>query len=315
MAGRKSDFTLPKFDDIFSTQEMRDDEKLAKIRDIPLELIDDFPDHPYKVRDDEDMMQLVESIKERGVITPATVRQKEDGRYELISGHRRKRASKLAGFETLRCEVVELDRDDATILMVESNLQRSVILPSEKAHAYKMRLDAMKRKAGRPSKENVSPLATNLPQGRSDVELAEQVGESKDQIRRYIRLTNLVPELLEFVDEGRIKMRPAVELSYLDEDCQRDLVDEIDLNDCTPSHDQTIRMRKMFEEGKLTPEAIQAIMSEQKPNQREKIVLRGDRVRQLIPKNVPLSQTEDFVCKALEHYNNFLRKRAERDTR
>ena len=315
MAGRKSDFTLPKFDDIFSTQEMRDDEKLAKIRDIPLELIDDFPDHPYKVRDDEDMMQLAESIKERGVITPATVRQKEDGRYELISGHRRKRASELAGFETLRCEVVELDRDDATILMVESNLQRSVILPSEKAYAYKMRLDAMKRKAGRPSKENVSPVATNSPQGRSDVELAEQVGESKDQIRRYIRLTNLVPELLELVDEGRMKMRPAVELSYLDEDCQRDLVEEIDLNDCTPSHDQTIRMRKMFEEGKLTPEAIQAIMSEQKPNQREKIVLRGDRVRQLIPKSVPLNQTEDFVCKALEHYNNFLRKRAERDTR
>ena len=315
MAGRKSDFTLPKFDDIFSTQEMRDDEKLAKIRDIPLELIDDFPDHPYKVRDDEDMMQLADSIKESGVITPATVRQKEDGRYELISGHRRKRASELAGFETLRCEVVELDRDDATILMVESNLQRSVILPSEKAYAYKMRLDAMKRKAGRPSKENVSPVATNSPQGRSDVELAEQVGESKDQIRRYIRLTNLVPELLEFVDEGKMKMRPAVELSYLDEDCQRDLVDEIDLNDCTPSHDQTIRMRKMFEEGKLTPEAIQAIMSEQKPNQREKIVLRGDRVRQLIPKSVPLNQTEDFVCKALEHYNNFLRKRAERDTR
>jgi len=315
MAGRKSDFTLPKFDDIFSTQEMRDDEKLAKIRDIPLELIDDFPDHPYKVRDDEDMMQLVESIKERGVITPATVRQKEDGRYELISGHRRKRASELAGFETLRCEVVELDRDDATILMVESNLQRSVILPSEKAYAYKMRLDAMKRKAGRPSKENVSPVATNFPQGRSDVELAEQVGESKDQIRRYIRLTKLVPELLEFVDEGKMKMRPAVELSYLDEDCQRDLVDEIDLNDCTPSHDQTIRMRKMFEEGKLTTEAIQAIMSEQKPNQREKIVLRDERVRKLIPKNVPLSQTEDFICKALEHYNNFLRKRAERDTR
>ncbi len=311
MAGRKSDFTLPKFDDIFSTQEMRDDEKLAKIRDIPLELIDDFPDHPYKVRDDEDMMQLAESIKERGVITPATVRQKEDGRYELISGHRRKRASELAGFETLRCEVVELDRDDATILMVESNLQRSVILPSEKAYAYKMRLDAMKRKAGRPSKENIVPVGQNF----SREQLAEQTGESQTQIQRFIRLTNLVPELLEFVDEGKMKMRPAVELSYLDEDCQRDLVDEIDLNDCTPSHDQTIRMRKMFEEGKLTPEAIQAIMSEQKPNQREKIVLRGDRVRQLIPKNVPLSQTEDFVCKALEHYNNFLRKRAERDTR
>ena len=312
MAGRKSDFTLPKFDDIFSTQEMRDDEKLAKIRDIPLELIDDFPDHPYKVRDDEDMMQLAESIKERGVITPATVRQKEDGRYELISGHRRKRASELAGFETLRCEVVELDRDDATILMVESNLQRSVILPSEKAYAYKMRLDAMKRKAGRPSKENLSPVGTNL---RTDEQLAQETGDSRNQIHRYIRLTYLVPELLEFVDEGKMKMRPAVELSYLDEDCQRDLVDEIDLNDCTPSHDQTIRMRKMFEEGKLTPEAIQAIMSEQKPNQREKIVLRDERVRKLIPKNVPLSQTEDFICKALEHYNNFLRKRAERDTR
>ncbi len=312
MAGRKSDFTLPKFDDIFSTQEMRDDEKLAKIRDIPVELIDDFPDHPYKVRDDEDMMQLAESIKERGVITPATVRQKEDGRYELISGHRRKRASELAGFETLRCEVVELDRDDATILMVESNLQRSVILPSEKAYAYKMRLDAMKRKAGRPSKENLSPVGTNL---RTDEQLAQETGDSRNQIHRYIRLTNLVPELLEFVDDGKMKMRPAVEISYLDEDCQRDLVDEIDLNDCTPSHDQTIRMRKMFEEGKLTPEAIQAIMSEQKPNQREKIVLRDERVRKLIPKNVPLSQTEDFICKALEHYNNFLRKRAERDTR
>ena len=315
MAGRKSDFTLPKFDDIFSTQEMRDDEKLAKIRDIPLELIDDFPDHPYKVRDDEDMMQLAESIKERGVITPATVRQKEDGRYELISGHRRKRASELAGFETLRCEVVDLTRDEAIILMVESNFQRSQILPSEKAFAYKMRSEAMKRTAGRPQKENSSPVGIDL-RGKQSLDLmSEECGDSRNQIHRYIRLTNLVPELLEFVDEGKMKMRPAVELSYLDEDCQRDLVDEIDLNDCTPSHDQTIRMRKMFEEGKLTPEAIQAIMSEQKPNQREKIVLRGDRVRQLIPKNVPLSQTEDFVCKALEHYNSFLRKRAERDTR
>ena len=315
MAGRKSDFTLTKLDDLFTTQEMRDEAKLAKIRDIPLELIDDFPDHPFKVRDDEDMFQLVESIKERGVITAATVRQKEDGRYELVSGHRRKRACELAGFETLRCEVVDLNRDEATILMVESNYQRSQILPSEKAFAYKMRLDAMKRQAGRPSKENASPLATNFPQGRSDVELAEQVGESKDQIRRYIRLTNLVPELLEFVDEGKIKMRPAVELSYLDEDCQRDVVDEIDLNDATPSHDQTIRMRKFFEEGNLTTEAIKAIMSEEKPNQKEKIVLRGDRVRQLIPKNIPISQTEDFVCKALEHYNKYLRNRAERDSR
>ena len=315
MAGRKSDFTLPTLDDLFSTQEMRDDAKLAKIRDIPLELIDDFPDHPFKVRDDEDMMQLVESVKERGVITPATVRQKEDGRYELVSGHRRKRACELAGFEILRCEVVDLTRDEATILMVESNFQRSQILPSEKAFAYKMRLEAMKRQAGRPKKENSTPVVSDFERQRTNEVLANEVGESREQIRRYIRLTNLVPELLDLVDEGRMKMRPAVEISFLDEDCQRDLVDEIDLNDCTPSHDQTIRMRKMFEEKKLTPEAIQAIMSEQKPNQRERIVLSGDKVRQYIPKNIPLNQTEDYVCKALEHYAGYLRKRAERDAR
>ena len=315
MAGRKSDFTLTKLDDLFSTQEQRDEEKLSKIRDIPLTEIDDFPDHPFKVRDDEDMAQLIESIKERGVITPATVRQKEDGRYELISGHRRKRACELAGFDTLRCEVVELNRDEATILMVESNYQRSQILPSEKAFAYKMRSEAMKRQAGRPSKDNSSPVGIDL-RGKQSLDLmSEECGDSRNQIHRYIRLTNLVPELLDYVDEGRIKMRPAVELSYLDEDSQRDVVDEIDLNDATPSHDQTIRMRKFFEEGKLTTEAVQAIMSEEKPNQREKIILRGDRVRQLIPKNIPISQTEDFVCKALEHYNKFLRSRADRDSR
>ena len=317
MAGRKSDFTLPTntLDELFSSQEERDEAKLSKIRDIPLEEIDDFPDHPFKVREDEDMFQLVESIKERGVITPATVRQKEDGRYELISGHRRKKACELAGFETLRCEVVDLDRDEATILMVESNFQRSQILPSEKAYAYKMRLDAMKRQAGRPKRENGVPVGHDYLTGKSRELLAAETTDSNTQIQRYVRLTNLVPELLEFVDEGRIKMRPAVELSYLNEDCQRDLVDEIDLNDCTPSHDQAIRMRKFFEEGKLTTEAISAIMSEEKPNQREKIVLRGDRVRSLIPKNIPINQTEEYVCKALEHYNKFLRNRAERDSR
>ena len=310
MAGRKSDFTLTKLDDLFTTQAQRDEEQLSKIRDIPLELIDDFPDHPFKVRDDEDMMQLVESVKERGVITPATVRQKEDGRYELVSGHRRKRACELAGFETLRSEIVDLNRDEATILMVESNFQRSEILPSEKAFAYKMRLEAMKRQGFR------SDLTSDPVGQKFSVEkIADNSNDSKTQIQRYIRLTNLVPELLEFVDEGRIKMRPAVELSYLDEDCQRDVVDEIDLNDATPSHDQTIRMRKLFNEGNLTTEAIHAVMSEEKPNQKEKIVLRGDRVRQLIPKNIPVSQTEDFVCKALEHYNKFLRNREERDSR
>ena len=312
MAGRKSDFTLPTLDDLFSTQELRDDAKLSKIRDIPLELIDDFPDHPFKVRDDEDMIQLVESVKERGVITPATVRQKEDGRYELISGHRRKRACELAGFEALRCEVVDLDRDAATVLMVESNYQRSQILPSEKAFAYKMRLEAMKRQ-GQRSDLTSSPVGTKFD--RSSEAITEETGDSRNQIHRYIRLTNLVPELLDLVDEGKIKMRHAVELSYLDEDSQRAVVDEIDLNQCTPSHDQTIRMRKFFTDGKLTPEVVSAIMGEEKPNQREKIVLRGDKVRSLIPKNIPVSQTEDYVVKALEHYSRFLRQRAERDSR
>ena len=290
MAGRKSDFTLTRLDDLFTTQAQREEERLSKIRDIPLELIDDFPDHPFKVRDDEDMMQLVESVKERGVITPVTVRQKEDGRYELVSGHRRKRACELAGFETLRSEIVDLNRDEATILMVESNFQRSEILPSEKAFAYKMRLEALSRQ-GKRTDLTSNPLGRKSDGKETAQIIGEQSGDSQTQVRRYIRLTNLVPELLEFVDEGRIKMRPAVELSYLDEDCQRDVVDEIDLNDATPSHDQTIRMRKLFNEGNLTTEAIHAVMSEEKPNQKEKIVLRGDRVRQLIPKNIPVSQT------------------------
>lgn len=311
MAGRKSDFTLTKLDDLFTTQAQREEEKLSKIRDIPVELIDDFPEHPFKVRDDEDMLQLIESIRDRGVITPATVRQKEDGRYELISGHRRKRACELAGFQTLRCEVVDMSRDEATILMVESNFQRSQILPSEKAFAYKMRLEAMKRQ-GKRTDLTLSPVGTKL---RTADELAQECGDSRNQIHRYVRLTNLVSELLEFVDQGRIKMRPAVELSYLDEDCQRDIVDEIDMNDATPSHDQTIRMRKFFEEGKLTTEVIQAIMSEEKPNQKEKITLSMDRVEKFIPKNIKISQREDFICKALEHYNKYLRQRADRDSR
>ena len=316
MAGRKSDFVLPTkcLDNLFSTQKERDEAKLQKIRDIPLTEIDGFPDHPFQVREDEDMFQLVESIKERGVITPATVRQKEGGRYELVSGHRRKKACELAGFETLRCEVVELTKDEATILMVESNFQRSQILPSEKAFAYKMRLEAMNRQ-GKRSDLTSAPLGDKLAGTKSVMLLADKSDDSKTQIQRYVRLTNLVPELLELVDEGKIKMRPAVELSYLDEDCQRDVVDEIDLNDCTPSHDQTIRMRKFFNEGKLTTEAVQAIMSEEKPNQREKIILRGDKVRSLIPKSVPLNQTEEYICKALEHYGRVMKNRADRDSR
>lgn len=311
MAERKSDFALLTLDDLFSTQQEREEAKLEKIRDILLDLIDDFPDHPFHVRDDEDMVQLVESIKANGVLTPAVLRQKEDGRYEIVSGHRRKRACELAGLTTLRSEIKDLTRDEAIVYMVESNFQRTTILPSEKAFAYKMRLEAMKRQ-GHRTDLTCAPVEHKLK--TRDI-IAEQSGESREQVRRFIRLTNLVPELLQLVDEGRIKMRPAVELSYLDEDCQRDVVLQIDINDCTPSHDQTIRMRKMFESGKLTTEAVEAIMSEEKPNQRERIVLHGDRVRSLIPKSVKLKDTEDYVCKALEHYRRYLRSRAERDGR
>ncbi len=314
MADRKSDFALPTLDELFSTQEERDDAKLEKIRDIPLEMIDDFPDHPFHVRDDEDMVQLVESVKTNGVLTPAVLRQKEDGRYEIVSGHRRKRACELAGLTTLRSEIKDLTRDEAVVYMVESNFQRTTILPSEKAFAYKMRLEAISRQ-GKRTDLTSNPLEGKLNGKESAQILGEQSGDSSTQVRRYIRLTNLVAELLELVDEGRIKMRPAVELSYLDEESQRDVVEQIDINDCTPSHDQTIRMRKMYDSGKLTAEAVEAIMSEEKPNQRERIVLRGDRVRSLIPKNVQLKDTEDYVCKALEHYAKYLRHRSERDSR
>ena len=315
MAGRSSDFTLPTLDELFTTQEMRDEEKLSKIRDIPLEEIDDFPDHPFQVRDDDDMLSLVESIRERGVITPATVRKKEDGRFEMVSGHRRKRACELIGLDTLRCAVVELTKEEATILMVESTFQRSEILPSEKAFAYKMRLEAMRGQSGRPAKSNLTPVVSDFEKFRNNEKLGIEVGESREQIRRYIRLTNLIPGLLELVDEGKIKMRPAVELSYLDENYQKDVLEEIGVNDATPSHAQTIRMRRFFEEGTLTPAVIQAIMQEEKPNQKERIVLRGEAVRKYIPKSVPVNQTESYVCKALEYYGKYLQRQRDRDSR
>lgn len=303
---KKPRFTLGTVDDMFTTQEMRDDAKLARIHEIPLDEIDAFPEHPYKVKDDEDMMNLVESIRENGILTPATVRKKKEGRYEMLSGHRRWRACQLLGMDTLRCEIVELDRDAATIFICDSNLQRTTILPSEKAFAYKMRLDAMKRQAGRPTK-NASPAATNL--GRADVELASQVGEGKDNIRRYIRLTELIPKLLEMVDEGKIALRPAVEISYL----QKELLDNIEMEACTPSHDQTLRMRNLLRQNKLTPEVITMIMQEEKPNQKEKIILRDDRTRNLLPKNLPVSQREEYIIKALEHYGRYLKKQREQE--
>ena len=300
---RETKIELTAYDDLFQTDESREEAKLSKIRDIPISEIDEFPDHPFKVLMDEDMEQLVESIKRNGVMTPATVRLKEDGRYELISGHRRKKACELAGLETLKCEVKELTRDEAIIVMVESNLQRSVILPSEKAFAYKMRLEAMKRQAGRPTKENYSPVGNNSEFATSSDELAEKVGESKNQIFRYIRLTELVPEILQMVDERQIAFRPAVEVSYLTEEQQYTLLEAMEYNDATPSLAQAIKMKKYNQDGKLTSEVVQPIMEEEKPNQKEKTAFRDERITKLIPKIVPRGQETDFVVKALEFYN------------
>lgn len=305
---RESKIELTAYDDLFQTDESREEAKLSKIRDIPIAEIDEFPDHPFKVLMDEDMEQLVDSIKRNGIMTPATVRVKEDGRYELISGHRRKKACELAGLNTLKCEVKDLTRDEAIIIMVESNLQRSTILPSEKAFAYKMRLEAMKRQAGRPPKENASPMATNFSKGRSDEELGELVGESKDQIRRFIRLTELVPEILQMVDDRQIAFRPAVEISYLSEEQQYTLLEAIQYNDATPSLAQAIKMKKFMQDGKLTDEVIQSVMEEEKPNQKEKPAFRDERITKLIPKNVPRGQETDFVVKALEFYNRHLQR-------
>lgn len=305
--GQKIDLGLTGYDELFMTEQERHENRLPKIYDIPLSEIDDFPNHPFKVRLDEDMDQLVQSVKDRGVIVPITLRQKEDGRYEIVSGHRRKKACELAGFDTIRAEIRDLTRDEAIILMVESNLQRSVILPSEKAFSYKMRLDAMNRQGQRTDlDETLRPVGAKSRSNRSDEQLADTVFDSARQIQRYIRLTELIPTLLDVVDEGRIGMRPAVELSYLSKDEQSALADAMSYMDATPSHDQAIRMRKMSNEGKLTPEAIEAIMGEVKPNQREKISFRADRLRQYIPKNISPSQTEDYVMKALEHYSRYL---------
>ena len=310
---RGNKIELTAYDDLFETDESRAEAALSKIREIPISEIDEFPDHPFKVLMDEDMEQLVESIKRNGVMTPATVRLKEDGRYELISGHRRKKACELAGLETLKCEVKELTRDEAIIIMVESNLQRSTILPSEKAFAYKMRLEAMKRQAGRPTKDNYSPVGNNLEFATSSDELAEKVGESKNQIFRYIRLTELVPEILQMVDERQIAFRPAVEISYLSEEQQYTLLEAMEYNDATPSLAQAIKMKKFMQDGKLTDEVIQSIMQEEKPNQREKPAFRDERITKLIPKTVPKGQETDFVVKALEFYNRHLQRSKDRE--
>lgn len=300
----KLDLGMTGYDEMFMNDQERAENRLPKIFDIPLTEIDDFPDHPFKVRLDEDMDQLVESVKNRGVITPITLRRKENGRYEIVSGHRRRKACELAGLATVPAEIKELTRDEAIILMVESNLQRSVILPSEKAFSYKMRLEAMKRLPGRLPKENSGPVVQNF----SRDELGESAGESGRQISRYIRLTELVPELLDLVDEGRIALRPAVELSYLNDEEQQNLLPAMELADATPSHAQAIKMRKFSQDGKLTPEVIESIMCEEKPNQKEKVSIRYEDARKYIPSSVPYKDTGAFILKALEYYHRHLER-------
>lgn len=306
---RESKIELTAYDDLFETDESRAEANLSKIREIPISEIDEFPDHPFKVLMNEDMEQLVESVSRSGVMTPATVRQKEDGRYELISGHRRKKACELAGLETLKCEVKELTHDEAIIVMVESNLQRSVILPSEKAFAYKMRLEAMKRQGQR--NDLTSPPMVDKLTGKEALtasKIGKDTGESHEQIRRFIRLTELVPEILQMVDDRQIAFRPAVEISYLSEEQQYTLLEAMSYNDATPSLAQAIKMKKFMQEGKLTDEVISSIMEEEKPNQREKPAFRDERITKLIPKSIPRGQETDFVVKALEFYNRHLQR-------
>lgn len=303
----KLDLGMTGYDEMFMNDQERAENRLPKIFDIPLTEIDDFPDHPFKVRLDEDMEQLVESVKSRGVITPITLRRKEDGRYEIVSGHRRRKACELAGLETVPAEIKELTRDEAIILMVESNLQRSVILPSEKAFSYKMRLEAMKRQGQRTDLTS-SPVGMKSDGKQSLDIIGEAVGDSRNQVHRYIRLTELAPELLDLVDEGKIAMRPAVELSYLNDEEQQDLLPAMELADATPSHAQAIKMRKFSQDGKLTPEVIESIMCEEKPNQKEKVSIRYEDARKYIPSSVPYKDTGAFILKALEYYHRHLER-------
>lgn len=296
---RRASIKLTTVDDLFSTDESRADAQREKVMDIPLSEISDFPDHPFKVKADEAMLEMADSVKQYGVLVPGLVRPKAEGGYEMVAGHRRKKASELAGMETMPCIVRELDDDQATIIMVDSNLQREHIAPSEKAFAYKMKLEAMKRQAGRPSKENVSQVGT---QKRSDELLADQVGESRNQIQRYIRLTHLIPSILEMVDEKRIAFNPAVELSYLAEKEQQDLYETIQSEDCTPSLSQALRMKKLSQGGRLNMDVIFSILTEEKPNQREKMHIQRERIDRFFPKNFTEKQKEDLIVQLLESW-------------
>ena len=309
MAKKQIDLGLTGLDELFMDDKERAESRLPKIHEIPLSEIDEFPNHPFHVRLDEDMDQLVESIKERGIITPVTLRQKPDGRYEIVSGHRRTKACELAGLTTVKAEIKELSRDEAIILMVESNLQRTTILPSEKAFSYKMRLEAMNRQGQRTDLTS-RPVVEKLDSAES---VGTAQGDSGRQVQRYIRLTHLIPPLLDLVDSGKIAFRPAVELSYLTEEEQNSLLDSINSEQSTPSLAQALKMKEFSQHGRLNADVILSIMCEQKPNQKEKISFQSERLKPFIPKNFTAKQTEDYVIKALEYYHRYQLRQKERD--
>mgnify|MGYP001061347256 FL=1 len=309
MAESKRSIKLTSLDDLFSTEESRTEADKERIQDIPIAEIDDFPNHPFHVDIDDAMREMAESVKRFGVLSPAVARQKENGRYELISGHRRKKACELAGIDKMPVIVRNMDRDEAIIFMVDSNLQRERLLPSEKAFSYKMRLEAMKRKAGRPTLNNYSPVGNNLQEKPSSQELADIAGESKNQIFRYIRLTELIPDLLQIVDDGKIAFRPAVELSYLTKEEQASLHEAMESEDCTPSLAQAIKIKKFSQEGRLSDDVILSILSEEKPNQREVYRLPKERIDKYFPKGTPSEKIEEIICKALELYRKRERSR------
>lgn len=302
MAKSNASGLLTSLDSLFTTQEQRDAAKRDVVLDLPLDQIGDFPNHPFKVRQDDAMMEMMESVQLHGVLVPGLVRQLADGSYQMVSGHRRKLASELAGRDTIPCIVRDLTDDEAVIIMVDSNLQREKVLPSEKAFAYKMKLDAMRRQAGRPSKENGVPLGHHFQQGKSREILADNSPDSNTQIQRYIRLTNLIPEILDMVDDGRIAFRPAVELSYLTEQEQHILYDAMGHADCTPSLAQAIKMKSFSREGKLSEAVIRSIMAEEKPNQKEQFRIPKERISKYFKPGTPARTMEDTIIKALDYY-------------
>ena len=302
MAKSNASEMLTSLDSLFTTQEQRDEAKRDSVQDIPISQISDFPEHPFKVKQDEAMLEMAESVRQYGVLVPGLVRQLEDGSYQMVSGHRRKLSSELAGRDTIPCIVRDLTDDEAVIIMVDSNLQRERVLPSEKAFAYKMKLDAMRRQAGRPSKENGVPLGHHFQQGKSREILADNSPDSNTQIQRYIRLTNLIPEILDMVDDGRIAFRPAVELSYLTEQEQSALYDTMGREDCTPSLAQAIKMKAFSRDGKLTDAVILSIMEEEKPNQKEQFRIPKERISKYFKPGTPARTMEDTIIKALDYY-------------